>query len=231
MRIKDANRLAVIRVVFEQQETMYKEKKNSIPNRIVSLSQPYIRPIVRGKAKTPTEFGAKFDMSIDENGMAILEKMSFDAYNESDVLIGAIERYYERWKHYPEKALVDQIYRTRKNLTFCKEHGIRISGSALGRPKKDPSADIKTEYQDAVDRIEVERGFSLAKRNFGLGCIWTKLDSTTRYSIALSIIAMNLHRLTGISFCQFIKRLLFQIRCLLSGRKALRFLHAQPVFC
>ncbi len=93
MRIKDANRLAVIRVIFEQQETMYKEKKNSIPNRIVSLSQPYIRPIVRGKAKTPTEFGVKIDMSIDENGMARVEKMSFDAYNESDVLIGALQRY------------------------------------------------------------------------------------------------------------------------------------------
>ena len=153
LRIKDANRLAVIRVVFEQQETMYKEKKNSIPNRIVSLSQPYIRPIVRGKAKTPTEFGAKIDMSIDENGMAILEKMSFDAYNESDVLIGAIERYYERWKHYPARALVDRIYRTRSNLAFCKEHGIRLSGPALGRPRKDPSSDIKTEYQDAVARI------------------------------------------------------------------------------
>ena len=230
LRIKDANRLAVIRVVFEQQETMYKEKKNSIPNRIVSLSQPYIRPIVRGKAKTPTEFGAKIDMSIDENGMARLEKMSFDAYNESDVLIGAIKRYYERWKHYPEKVLVDQIYRTRKNLAFCKEHGIRISGPALGRPKKDPSADIKTEYQDAVDRIEVERGFSLAKRNFGLGCIWTKLDSTTRSSIALSIVAMNLHRLIAISFCQFIKKLFIQTRELLSDRKAFRFLYAQPVF-
>lgn len=231
LRIKDANRLAVIRVIFEQQETMYKEKKNSIPNRIVSLSLPYIRPIVRGKAKTPTEFGAKIDMSIDENGMARLEKMSFDAYNESDVLIGAIERYYERWKHYPEKALVDQIYRTRKNLAFCKEHGIRISGPALGRPKKDPSADIKTVYQDAVDRIEVERGFSLTKRNFGLGCIWTKLDSTPRSSIALSIIAMNLHRLTGISFCQFIKKLFNQTGELLSDRKAFRFLYAQPVFC
>lgn len=231
LRIKDANRLAVIRVVFEQQETMYKEKKNSIPNRIVSLSQPYIRPIVRGKAKTPTEFGAKIDMSIDENGMARVEKMSFDAYNESDVLIGAIERYYERWKHYPEKVLVDQIYRTRKNLAFCKEHGIRISGPALGRPKKDPSADIKTVYQDAVDRIEVERGFSLAKRNFGLGCIWTKLDSTTRSSIALSIVAMNLHRLIAISFCQFIKKLFIQTRELLSDRKAFSFLYAQPVFC
>jgi transposase, IS4 family len=160
LRRRDADRLAVIRVVYEQQEAMYREKKNSIPNRIVSLSQPYIRPIVRGKAKTPTEFGAKIDMSVDENGMARLEKMSFDAYNESDVLIGAIQRYYERWNHYPERVLVDQIYRNRKNLAFCKEHGIRVSGPTLGRPKKDPAADIRTEYQDAVDRIEVERGFS-----------------------------------------------------------------------
>ena len=48
------------------------------------------------------EFGAKLDLSIDENGMAGLEKLSFDAYNESEVLIGTIERYRERttaiWK-------------------------------------------------------------------------------------------------------------------------------------
>ena len=59
-------------------------------------------PIVWGKAAAPVEFGARLDLSIDENGMAGLEKLSFDAYNESDVLIGTIERYRERtttiWK-------------------------------------------------------------------------------------------------------------------------------------
>ena len=34
----------------------------------------------------------------------------------------------------------------------------------------------KRSYQDSVDRIEVERGFSLSKRCFGLGLIRTKLD-------------------------------------------------------
>ena len=228
---KDSNRLVVIRKVYEQQKTMYDEKKNSIPNRIVSLDQPYIRPIVRGKAKTPTEFGAKIDMSIDENGMARLEKMSFEAYNESDVLIGAIQRYFDRWNHYPERVLVDKIYRNRKNLAFCKEYGIRLSGPALGRPKKDSVSDIKTEYKDAVDRIEVERGFSLAKRNFGLGCIWTKLDVTTKSSIALSIVAMNLHRLTVFSFLLFIKRLFFQIVEQFSDRKAFRISIAQTNLC
>ena len=56
--------------------------------------------------------------------MAHIEKQSFDAYNESDVLIGAIERYEQREGYYPELVLVDKIYRNRKNLGFCKGHGI-----------------------------------------------------------------------------------------------------------
>lgn len=199
---KQALRLEVIRKNYEQQKIMYETKTHSIPDRIVSISQPYIRPIVRGKAKNPTEFGAKLDLSIDSDGMARIEKQSFDAYNESDVLIGAIERYERRSGHYPERVLVDKIYRNRKNLAFCKEHRIQISGPPLGRPKKDAKIDKKQEYKDSVDRIEVERRFSLAKRCYGLGLIRTKLNTTTRSSIALSIIAMNVDRLTAFSLCE-----------------------------
>lgn len=154
------------------------------------------------KAKAPVEFGAKLDLSIDEKGIARLERLSFDAYNESDVLITAVENYKSRTGHYPERVLVDQIYRNRSNRAFCKEHGIRISGPALGRPKKDDKADKKQEYIDNTDRIEVERAFSLAKRKYGLGLLTTKLDTTTRSAIALSIIAMNVNRLTMVSFAQ-----------------------------
>jgi len=193
----------VVRKVYEQQLFMYENKAHSVPDRIVSISQPYIRPIVRGKAKTPTEFGAKLDLSLDEYGMARIEKQSFDAYNESDILISAAERYHERTGHYPLRILVDKIYRNRKNLAYCKEHGIRLSGPALGRPKNDPSKDRRTEYRDAVDRIGIERGFSLAKRCYGLGLIRTKLDTTTRSSISLSIIAMNVDRISALSLTLF----------------------------
>ncbi len=181
---------------------MYDNKVHSVPDRIVSISQPYIRPIVRGKAKAPVEFGAKLDLSIGEKGIARLERLSFDAYNESDVLITAVENYKNRTGHYPERVLVDQIYRNRANRAFCTEHGIRISGPALGRPKKDNNADKKQEYIDNRDRIEVECAFSLAKRRYGLGLITAKLDITTRSSIALSIIAMNVNHLTVISCAQ-----------------------------
>lgn len=188
-------RIEIIRKVYEQQDYMYCNRTHTVPDRIVSISQPYIRPIVRGKAKNPTEFGAKLDLSLD-NGYARIEKLSFDSYNENEVLEGAVERYRKRNGHYPERVLADKIYRNRKNRAYCKSRGIRLSGPALGRPKKDPNTDRKIEYQDAVDRIEVERSFSLAKRSFGLGLITTKLETTTKSSIALSIIAMNVDRLT-----------------------------------
>ena len=192
---KQQKRLDIIRKMYEQQQYMYENNTHSVKDRIVSISQPYIRPIVRGKAKTPVEFGAKLDMSIDESGFARLERLSFDAYNEADVLVAVIERYHARTGHYPERVLVDQIYRNRKNRSFCKEHGIRISGPALGRPKRESYDERKRAYTDSVDRIEVERGFSLAKRCYGMGLIRTKLDTTTRASIALSIIAMNINHL------------------------------------
>lgn len=213
---KQQERLGVIEKVYEQQKYMYDNHTHTVKDRIVSISQPYIRPIVRGKAKDPVEFGAKLDMSLDEDGMARLEKISFDAYNECETLQGAIERYYERTGHYPERVLGDKIYRNRENLAYCKERGIRLSGPALGRPKKDRKADKKIEATDNRDRIEVERAFSLAKRNYGLGLLKTKLDTTTRSSIALSIIAMNVERLSRDFLHLFSKQIIWRTKqCIL----------------
>ncbi len=85
-----------------------------------------------------------------------------------------------------------------------KLHGIRLSGPSLGRPKKSALADKKTEYIDNADRIEVERSFSLAKRCYGLGWIMTKLDVTTRSSIAMSIFVMNVSHIAARSLRNFL---------------------------
>lgn len=95
---KRRQRYEVLWQIYEQQQYMYENNVHTVPNRIVSISQPYIRPIVRGKASAPVEFGAKLDIS--------------------------------------------------------------LSGSSLGRPKKDAVVDRKSEYVDSADRIEVERSFS-----------------------------------------------------------------------
>lgn len=192
---KEIGLLLTIYKLYEQQKHMHKARVHSVTDRIVSISQPWLRPIVRGKTKTPVEFGAKFDLSLDENGYARIEKISYDAYNESTVLIDAVNRFKERTGHYPERVLADQIYRTRDNRGFCKLHGIRLSGPKLGRPGETAKADKKIEYQDNTDRIEVERTFSLSKRCYGLGLIRTKLEETTLTSIALSVFVTNLFKI------------------------------------
>ena len=192
--------LTIIRL-YEQQQYMYDNRIHSVEHRIVSISQPWLRPIVRGKVKAPVEFGAKFDLSLDSEGYGRLEKISFEAYNESTCLIEAIERFKERTGYYPERVLADQIYRTRENRSYCKEHGIRLSGPKLGRPSATAKVDKKQEYQDNTDRIEVERTFSLSKRCYGMSCITTKLEETQLTSIALSVFVTNLFRIQRRILC------------------------------
>ena len=191
---KYTERFSTIQTIYAQQKEMYDNHTHSVKDRIVSLSQPWIRPIVRGKAKAKVEFGVKLDISVCD-GWTRLERHSFDAYNESTGLKDMIEQYRKRTGHYPERVLADKIYRNRGNLSYCKQHNIRLSGPALGRPKKDAEIDKKQNYIDECERVEVERKFSLAKRKCGMGMIVTRLKETTCHSIAMSVLLLNLRKI------------------------------------
>ena len=191
---RQTERLDTIRTIYEQQKYMYDNRTHSVPDRIVSVSQPFVRPIVRGKAGKPVEFGAKLDISVVD-GWTRLEHCSFDAYNESGNLQEMAERFREREGHYPSRILADKIYRNRENLSYFKEHGIRLSGPALGRPKKGEIRDKAQDYRDECERVEVERKFSLAKRKCGMGLVTAKLRETAAHVIDMSILVLNLRKI------------------------------------
>ena len=83
-------RLEIIRKLYSQQEEMYREKKHRIEDWIVSISQPWVRPIVRGKANAPVEFGAKISISMVDS-YASVDRLDWNAYNESTTLIESLE--------------------------------------------------------------------------------------------------------------------------------------------
>ena len=192
--------------ILRQQTEMYKKRTDRIDGRIVSLSQPHVRPIVRGKTGRPVEFGAKISLSVVD-GMCFLDRLSWDAYNESQDLIEQIETYRQRFGVYPESVHADKIYRTRGNLAFCKEHGIRLSGPKLGRPFKirEEMAKVireqrKVEHADECKRVEVEGKIGECKRRYNLGQIYEKLKPTSETAIALGILMMTLERILRDSF-------------------------------
>ena len=56
--------LSAICTMLNQQKEMFRKGVHHCADRIVSIFQPHVRPIVRGKAKANTEFGAKIGASI-----------------------------------------------------------------------------------------------------------------------------------------------------------------------
>lgn len=200
--------LLVIAELYRQQQSMYDQRQHRIEHRIVSLSQPHIRPIVRGKAGTPVEFGAKFSASCVD-GNVFLDRLSWENFNESGDLPTQIEQFKHRFGHYPESVHADQIYRTRANRAFCRERGIRLSGKPLGRPKvKDAANTRKQVLADAAVRNQIEGKFGQGKRRFSLGRVMAKLAPTAECTIAITFLVMNLERL--------LRQLLFIFLALLS---------------
>jgi IS5 family transposase len=192
---RQQNLLLTIKKVYEQQKQMWEKKTQSVPQRIVSLTQPHIRPIVRGKAGNPTEFGAKLSVSCVDNYI-FLDRISWENFNESGDLKTQVEKFKKTYGYYPESVHVDKIYRTRENLAWCKERGIRISGPKLGRPPKNVSKQDKKQAQDDERfRNAIEGKFGQAKRRFSLNLVMTKLPETSETSIAITFLVVNLSRL------------------------------------
>ncbi len=186
--------LLVVIEVHRQQNLMYHENSYSNSSRIVSISQPHVRPIVRGKVNTPVEFGAKVSVSKIE-GYAFLETLGWEPYNESTKLKEHVEDYHRRFGYYPQSILADKIYRTRENLRYCNELGIGLAEPPLGRPPKEQEVYrgmLKESRRDEIDRIPIVGVFGVAKRKYTLGRVRTKLVETSETTIALVILGMNL---------------------------------------
>ena len=198
-----AKELEVIKQVYAQQKQMYETKSRTCAQRIVSLSQPHVRPIKRGKKKQPTEFGAKVAISLTE-GYVQIDRLSWENFNESTLLQESVERYREQNGYYPEAVLVDKLYRTRENIRYCQERGIRISGPRLGRPRAESKEEKRMARQDARSRNPVEGKFGEAKRRYSWGLNKGKLRETGEANIYLTAITMNIARfLRGYFFIFF----------------------------
>lgn len=188
--------LLVISELFRQQQQMYQSRTRRIDHRIVSLAQPHVRPIVRGKAGSPVEFGPKLSASCS-GGYVFLDHLSWENFNESKDLTSQVEAYRQRFGYYPASVHADQIYRTRANRAWCKAKGIRLSGPPLGRPVQNPHQKARLKRQAKDDeraRVAIEGKFGQAKRRFSLGRVMAKLAETAATSVAITFLVLNLER-------------------------------------
>ena len=114
IRESTMEQIRVIRVIHEQQREMLYRKSRLAEYWIVSLRQPHVRPIGRGKAGRETEFGAKLTASL-ENGYS-----ESDGFPERPTMKHPICKLSvnatKRNGHYPEAILTNKFFRNREKL-------------------------------------------------------------------------------------------------------------------
>lgn len=206
---KSLRQFWIVQEVYRQQKDMYDRRSHQIDGRIVSVSQPHVRPIVRGKSGKDVEFGAKLSLSLVK-GFAHLDRLSWDAYNEGADLKSQVENYRQRYGVYPEVVIVDHIYGTRENRAFLKDNGIRFSGKALGRPLQLSKEEKRVLRVEARSRNGIEGKIGEGKRKYDLGLVKAKTMNTSESWIAAVFFVMNLALWVRIYFCALFLILIFR---------------------
>lgn len=182
----------VIQTLCLQQKEMLDKKTHSVEHRIVSIHQPHVRPIVRGKARNKTEFGAKIHLSMVD-GYSFLDTISWDAYNEGAHLQEYVGNYRARFGFYPAKVLADKLYCSRENRKWLKDRNITLAAKPLGRP----SAKAVANHVRPGERNPIEGKFGQAKNGYGMNRIRARLKTTSQSWIASIILVFNLVKLAG----------------------------------
>lgn len=189
------SRLEVAKTIVEQQIQRVTTRGRHIANRIVSLQQPQVRPVVRGKDGKAVEFGPKSHISLVD-GFAFLDVCQFSPFNEGIRLTESVDFHHKRFGRLPSELMADQIYANRANRAYLSRHQIQHSFPAIGRPPDKPDQPYKKAKADTRKRQRkrnhIEGVFGHLKEHFRLDKIrWTVPDGHVM-QVQLGLAAFNL---------------------------------------
>jgi transposase, IS5 family len=133
LSLKQQEQMLTITEVYGQQHSKVYGHVDQIKDRIVSLSKPYIRPIVRGKETKAVEFGAKVN-KLQVDGISFIEHFSYDAFNEGTRLKNCISLHQKLFGKCTLHS-ADKIYATNENRKYCTSNKIVTNFEPKGKQK------------------------------------------------------------------------------------------------
>ena len=190
---KEKNVIEIITKVYRQQKNHFEndDPRESIPDRIVSVSKPYVRPIVRGKEAKNVEFGAKCN-NIQVDGISFIEKLSFNAFNEGTRLEHCIKMHKRLFKVDAKKIGGDTGYAGTANRNLCKGMGIQTSFVNRGRPAAEKQEkDYVRQELARVRATTMEGSFGTQKEHYAMRRIKARKKKTEILDIFFGIHAAN----------------------------------------
>lgn len=185
--------LRTIKQILQQQNYLYQHPGSQVPDRIVSLHKPYVRPIKRGKENKPIEFGAKVHiMQVD--GLSFIEHLDFNAFNESKRLKKTVVKHKRMFAQCSQLS-ADRIYATNENRRFCTRQGIFTNFDPKGKQPKDQQwVKQHTQLKDALNQdraTRLEGSFGNQKNHYGLGKVKARSQANETVWIYFGIFTAN----------------------------------------
>ncbi len=191
LSIKESAQILTITTVYGQQHSKVYGEVEQIKDRIVSLSKPYIRPIVRGKETKAVEFGAKVN-KLQIDGISFIEHFSYDAFNEGTRLKSCIALHRDLFGKCTHHS-ADKIYATNANRTYCKQQ--KITNNFVPKGKQKAAHQQQNKVMRAV--LDKERGtrlegsFGNEKNHYCLQKINARNANTEKCWIFFGIMTAN----------------------------------------
>ena len=197
LTVKERRTIDIVTKVYRQQHNHFDsgDRRESIPDRIVSVSKPYVRPIVRGKEVKGVEFGAKCN-NIMVDGISFIEKLSFNAFNEGTRLRHCVKMHRRLFGVDVKKVGGDTSYAGTDNRDFCKENGIQTSFVKRGRPSQGKKeTDYVRQELARVRATAMEGSFGTQKEHYAMRRIKARKKETEILYIFFGIHTANAVRL------------------------------------
>ena len=200
LTVREKNDIAIITKMFRQQKNHFQsgDSRESIPDRIVSIHKPYVRPIVRGKEVKSVEFGAKCN-NILVDGMSFIEKLSFNAFNEGTRLQHCVSLHKRLFGVDVKKIGGDAGYAGTENRDFCKENEIQTSFVKRGRPFSEgkKEKDFVRQELARVRATAMEGSFGTQKEHYSLKRVKARKKVTEIMYIFFGIHTANVVQLAA----------------------------------
>ncbi|MDG3060815.1 transposase [Lacticaseibacillus casei] len=158
--------------------------------------------------------------TVSKTELSVSTRHLFGRLNEeSQDLEAAIDHHWDIYGTFPERVLVDKIYRTMANRAYCKERDIEMPGSKPGRPPKHLDPAKKKAMIEAENRCgAIERRISHLKFQDGLSLVRAKRIESIAVTIDFALVDANLDLLLDLLGDPF-------LICVRDGRQTINVLY------
>jgi len=169
-----------------------------LPDRVVSIFDPDARPIKKGKANAPVEFGYKVLLQEAEHSIITGYEVLRGNPADDTLLLGAVEDHIETFGHPPHAIAADRGFGSSGNEKGCHKLGVK----QVSLPRKGKISKARKAYQSQnwFKRLQRWRAggeatISLLKRKYSLRRSLSRGYEGTTTWVGYGILAHNLFRL------------------------------------